>query len=417
MDRLVRTLFEEQQIRLARPLVPRNLEFASRKARIDVAVGMRRVGKTCFLLQTAQRLIAAGVPAESVLYVSFDDDRLEPLSSAGAAGLVDGFYSVFPENHDRTCHLFLDEIHNVDGWSRLVRRLYDTKDARLYLSGSSAKLLGVEIATELRGRAMPTEVWPFSFTEYLGAVGASVDTSVLGRRALDLLRKRLREYLLSGGFPEVVAADAADRVRILQDYAETVVLRDVVERHGITNISAARYLTRLLLRGVGRAFSVHKTYGDLRSQGRKLGKDTLYEYLAHLEDAFLCFAVPLYDRSTRRAENAPSKIYAADTGLAAAFNFTTADDLGQLFENLVYLDLRRAGKRVFYYLTADRREVDFVAVGAKGRAELIQVCWDASSQATLQREEAALAAARKELGVPGRLVTPESYLERAFGRA
>ena len=416
MERLVRTLFDEQKTRLARRLVPRDLAFPSAEERIDVAVGMRRVGKTCFLTQTAKRLLASGVPEESVLYVSFDDDRLEPLSSSRAAQLVDGFYSVFPENHGRKCHLFLDEIHVVEGWSRLVRRLFDTKNARLYLSGSSAKLLGTEIATELRGRALATEVWPFSFKERLAAAGVSTDVSVLGRRTLDQLRKRLREHLLEGGFPEIVTTGGAERIRLLQDYAETVVLRDVVERHGITNVSSARYLARLILRGIGRAFSVHKAYSDLRSQGRRLAKDTLYEYLAHLEDAFLCFAVPLYDRSTRRSENAPRKIYAVDTGLAAAFNFTAAEDLGPLFENLVFLDLRRAGKRVFYYLTADRREVDFVAVDAKGKAELIQVCWDASNAETLKREETSLAAAKKELKLPGRLVTPDSYLESLFGK-
>lgn len=414
MDNLVLTLFEEQRAKLSRELVTRDLAFPSAKARIDVALGMRRVGKTSFMLESMQRLVAAGVPEGSLLFVSFDDDRLEPLDATRAAAIVDGFYAAFPENHERRCHLFLDEIQNVEGWPKLVRRLYDTKDVRLYLSGSSAKLLGKEIATELRGRALATEVWPFSFLEYLRARGIAWNTKILGRRTLDALRKKLDEYLLTGGFPEAVAAEEPLRVRLKQDYAETVVLRDVVERHGVTNIAAARYLTRALLRGIGRSFSINKAYNDLRSQGRRLSKDTLYAYLAHLEDAYLCFAVPLYDRSPRRTENAPRKIYAVDTGIAAAFDFTTAGDLGHLFENLVFLDLKRERKRIYYYLTSERREVDFLSVDDHGRAELVQVCYDVSDPATLHREKESLAAAQQELGLSGRLVTPESYLMRLF---
>jgi predicted AAA+ superfamily ATPase len=158
---------------------------------------------------------------------------------------------------------------------------------------------------------------------------------------------------------------------------------------------------------------VNKLYNDLRSQGRQVAKDSLYEFLAHFEDAFLCFPVPLHEASPRKAETAPKKIYGIDPGLVGSFRMG-AEDIGQRFENLVYLDLRRLGCEVAYYLTHSRKEVDFLATHPDGRKELVQVCWDARDQATLAREEEALAEAKEELGLEGRLLTPESYLAWAL---
>jgi predicted AAA+ superfamily ATPase len=331
------------------------------------------------------------------------------------AGIIDGFYAMAPENHDRLCFLFLDEVHALPDWSRLVRRLQDTRKVRLHLTGTSARMLSREIATEHRGRSLATEVWPYSFKEWLRAGGPGGELRLprppYGQRVLDQFRPRLLAYLEEGGFPEVRNLDPALRLRILQEYVDVVVFRDVVERHRIANLALARYLTRTLLRGVGRSLSINKIHNDLKSQGRGTGKNTLYEYLAYFEDAFLCFAVPLHEASPRKAETALKKIYAVDPGLVTAFRMG-AEDLGQRFENLVYLDLRRQGCEVSYYLTRSGREVDFLARHADGRRELLQACWDAGDPETLRREREALAEAREELGLEGRLVTMASYLEQ-----
>jgi hypothetical protein len=365
-----------------------------------------------------QDLVAQGVPASSLLFLNFEDDRLQPLDLKGAAGIIDAFYAEVPENHDRSTYLFLDEVHALPEWSRLVRRLQDTRKARLFLTGSSARMLSREIATELRGRSLATEVWPYSFSEWLSAREPGKEMRLprppFGQRALDRLRPVLLAYLEEGGFPEVYGLDPATRLRLLQDYVDVVVFRDVVERHGITNLTLARYLTRTLLRNVGRSLSLNKLHNDLRSQGRSVGKDTLYEYLGYFEDAFLCFPLPLHEASPRKAETAPKKIYGIDPGLIAAFRMG-ADDLGQRFENLLYLDLRRQGCELAYYLTASRREVDFLARYPDGRRELIQACWDAGDPETLRREAEALDEAKAELGLEGRIVTMGRYLEQQAG--
>jgi uncharacterized protein len=412
--KLIPTLLEENRTRLQRKLVKRAVSLNPPHERMGVAIGMRRSGKTCLLIQAMQDLMARGTPETSVLFLNFEDDRLLPLDLQGAAGIIDEFYAYAPENHDRLVHLCLDEVHALPGWSHLVRRLQDTRKVRILLTGSSAKLLSREIATELRGRSMATEVWPYSFQEWMTA-GPSpwprpLPKGPLGPRALDQLRPSFHAYLEGGGFPEVRGLDAAMRLRILQDYVDVVVFRDVVERHGITNLPLARYLTRTLLRNVGRSLSFTRLYNDLQSQGRKVSKDALYQYVAYFEDAFLCFAVPLHEASPRKAETAPKKIYAVDPGLVAAFRMG-AEDLGQRFENLIYLDLRRLGVEVTYYLTRSRKEVDFLVRYPDGKQELIQACWDTGDPGTLQREQDALEEAKAELGLEGRIVTMATYLE------
>jgi len=410
---LVPTLMEENKARMARPLVRRAISMNAPGERIRVAIGMRRTGKTCLLVQAMQDLVAQGVPESSLLFLNFEDDRLQPLDLEGAAQIIDDFYALAPENHDRVTHLCLDEVHALADWSRLVRRLQDTRRVQLYLTGSSAKLLSREIATELRGRSLAREVWPYSFSEWLTAdpsQGGPLVKGPHGQRALDRMRPRLVAYLEEGGFPEVRGLDVPMRLRLLQDYVDVVVFRDVVERHGITNLPLARYLTRTLLRNAGRSLSLNKLYNDLQSQGRKVAKDSLYEYVTYFEDAFLCFAIPLHDASERKAATAPKKVYAVDPGLVAAFRMG-AEDLGQRFENLIYLDLRRQGCDVAYYLTRSRKEVDFVARYPDGRQELIQACWDTRDPATLSRERAALTEAKAELGLEGRILTMETYLE------
>ena len=143
---------------------------------------MRRTGKTFMLFQEIRRLLADQVPIETILYLNFEDDRLLPMNKSELAKLLDAFYSLYPENHEKQCYLFLDEIQNVHDWPIVIRRFLDSKKVKIYLTGSSAKLLSKEIATSLRGRSIATEIWPYSFREYLTAHGFTVMPKVLGRK-------------------------------------------------------------------------------------------------------------------------------------------------------------------------------------------------------------------------------------------
>ncbi|HAB99007.1 MAG TPA: hypothetical protein DCE71_04220 [Parachlamydiales bacterium] len=203
-----------------------------------------------------------------------------------------------------------------------------------------------------------------------------------------------------------------EQIETLQNYVETVVFRDVIERHQISNIFLMKYLISILLKKISSTFSINKFYNDIKSQGYKVGKDTLYSYLSYLEDAFLIFAVPVFTESLRHKQTTPKKIYAIDNGLVLANTFNLSENLGKLLENQVYLDLRREGKKIFYYQTSDGYEIDFITEDSKGNHEMLQVVWDINDQKTFERETRALKQAESELGFSGKLIDYKDYLQK-----
>jgi uncharacterized protein len=411
-NNIISTLIEEFQVKLSKydNIVPREITFPKSINKIFVAIGMRRTGKTYFLLQTIKNLLAKGIPMSRILYINFEDDRLYPLSQEKLRNLLESFYTLYPENHEQQCYIFLDEIQNVEQWPVVIRRYYDTKQVQLFLTGSSAKLLSSEIASSLRGRSLSIEVWPFSFREYLTAKHVDIIKQLRGKKYLDTMRSHLISYLEQGGFPEVVNATTSDRIRILQDYVNVVIFRDIVERYKITNTVLVKYLIKTLLKNAGSYLAINKVFNDLKSQGLTVGKNTLHEYLSYIEDAYLAFRVPLYSESIRKIQTNPKKIYAIDSGLINAYTLGISENRGHFLENLVYLDLRRRQQEIFYYLTKTRNEVDFLTKTIKGKWQLYQVVWDIENQETFEREKRALHEAEKELGIKGKIITLETYL-------
>ncbi len=394
--------------------VPREVDFPKVEGKIKVAIGMRRSGKTSLMQHKIHSLITQGVSPKQILYINFEDERLPHLDAQSLGELLDAFYTLYPENHHLLCYLFLDEIQNTEDWPRTIRRIFDSKKVQIYLTGSSAKLLSKEIATSLRGRSIAIEVFPFSFNEFLLSQQFTPSSAVMSRETWDQKYQYLLKFLDHGGFPEVITLETPDRVRILQDYVDVVIFRDIVERYGITNIVLIKYLIKILLNYSGRGFSVTKFYNDLKSQGFSAGRATVYEYLSYLEDAYLIFTVPLYSESVRKSQTNLKKIYTVDTGLIQACTLSFSKNWGRLFENLIYLDLRRRGDEIYYYLTTDGRyEIDFFTRSLDGTLHLYQVCWDDTDE-VYQREMRALTIAEKELKVQGKLVTLKSYLQEGL---
>lgn len=416
MEQILSTLLEElaDQLPKTGEFVQRDTVFPDTPGLINVAIGMRRSGKTYLMYQKIRALLEQGIPLERILYINFEDDRLLPLDQRGLGQLLDTFYTLYPENHDRECYFFLDEIQNVEGWATTIRRFHDKKPLRMYLSGSSAKLLSKEIASSLRGRSIATEVWPYSFAEFLRSQDIPTPEKPFGKKKMDLFYQYFRNYSSIGGFPAVQLLTEAERRSVLKNYIDIVVLRDIVERHNVSNIALIRYLIKTLIKNVASPFSVNKFYKDIKSQGMSVGKDTIYQYLDHIEDAFLLFQLPLFTESVRKMQVNPKKIYAVDNGIVCANRLGISLTLGNLFENQIYLDLRRQGKNVHYYLTKDGYEIDFVTEGVDGQMELIQVVWDISDPDTLKRETRALEAAKAELGIKGRLLTANDYINDFF---
>lgn len=389
----------------------RHYQFPIAENLAKVAIGMRRSGKTYFLFQTMRELLSQNIPIEHILYINFEDDRLLPLDQKKMAEMIDDLYTLQPDLHNHLCYLFLDEVQNVDEWALVIRRLLDTKNIEIYITGSSAKLLSKEIATSLRGRSISIEIQPYNFPEFLESQAFPLPSKPFGKKNSDIYTMKLIDFFQKGGFPGVQSFQPHERREILQNYVEVVVFRDIVERHKISNIEVLKYFASVLLKNASSRFSINKFYKDITSQGYKVGKDTLYSHLEHLEDAFLIHTVPIFSESLRTLETTPRKIYVVDNGLINANTFNLSFNFGKLLENQVYLDLRRQKKEIFYYHTSEGYEIDFVTKDLDGQYELIQVVWDLNDKLTLEREERALKSAEKELGIKGKIIDKDSYLE------
>jgi predicted AAA+ superfamily ATPase len=376
---------------------------------IKTAIGMRRTGKTFFLHQTMHALLKQGVSLERMLFINFDDDRLLPMNAQMMGQLIDQFYAIYPDNHDQLCYLFLDEVQNIPDWHLVVRRYFDTKKVQLYITGSSAKLLSTDIHTRLRGRSLSLEIWPYSFAEYVATQKISINKKIMGQATLDKLHQSMQQYFSVGGFPAVQILPEYEWRETLQGYVDTVILKDIVERYRIENIALLKYLTTTLLKNAATIFSINKFYNDCKSLGFKIGKETIYNYLEYIQDAFLTFTVPIYTHSDRVIQNKPKKIYAVDPGLVNALSLQSDRNRGRLFENMIYLDLRRQHKKIYFYQTQSGYEVDFLTIDPSGVRELIQACWDSADVKTLAREERALREAEEELGISGKIITPKEY--------
>lgn len=400
----------------------RDVRLPSVPGKTHAVIGMRRAGKTCFLHQLQQERVQKGAPRETQVYFNFDDERLAGMEAAQMHWVLEEYFLRFPQYRDRLkVGFFLDEVQVVRGWEGFVRRVMDTERIDVFVSGSSAKLLSREIATTLRGRAMETLVHPFSFREFLRHQNAEPegDSTFLTKAKRSTVEKLFADYLMQGGFPEAQHLANEDRLPLLQGYVDTVILRDVIERHGVTNVIALRHLTRQLLGAAAGLFSVHRFFNDQKSQGVSVSKDALHAMLSHLEDAFLIRLVPLHTSSERQRQSNPRKAYPVDPGLITAFDRSGRPNTGHALETTVLVELERRHCECAYVRTKEGYEVDFLATPRTGRPVLIQACADVSDAEACAREFRALSAAMSEhKKLPGLLLTASSTgLSRAQAEA
>jgi predicted AAA+ superfamily ATPase len=373
------------------PLTPRDVQRPGLPGKALAVIGMRRAGKTTYLHQVRQELIAAGRSPNRLVYFNFEDERLADLQAKDLGVVTDTWRRLFPDPSSEPLTLFLDEIQRIPGWELYARRLLDTPGHELFLSGSSARLLSREVATSMRGRALEVTIRPFSFREFRRHHGLEdVDATRVTLEKAALVERDFRRFLVEGGFPEAQGATVADRRQLLSGYVDILMLRDVIERYDVGNTTALRWVVRRLLGNAAGTMSVTKLLADFKSMGVAVGKDTLYEYVQHLEDAFLVTTVPVATDSERRRQTNPRKVYPVDTGLVPLFDRSGKENLGHLLETAVFHELQRRGDDVTYVRSASGTEVDFLARSGDGRETLIQVCTSIESEETRARELRAL---------------------------
>ena len=359
-------------------------------------VGMRRSGKTTFLHQIRRERLTGGMGRERLAFVNFEDEQLAGLGADELHVLIEEYYRRYPAFRQQETVVFcLDEIQVVPGWERFVRRVLDSEKVELFLSGSSAALLSREVATAMRGRSWEVVVHPFSFEEALRHQGHPIPErpDFLSARERSAIEHAFLDYLGAGGFPEAQGLEDSVRLKLLSDYVDVAILRDVVERHGVSQVVGLRWMVRQLLGNAAGKFSVEKFYAALRSQGLSISKDTVHELLGYLEDCFLVRTVWIEADSERKRMVNPRKAYPVDPGLIPLFDRAGRANTGHALETAVLIELERRGLAVTYVRTLGDHEVDFLARSATGEMDLVQVSSDATEAATAERELRALAEA------------------------
>lgn len=382
--------------------VVRSGSFPEVRNNATVVKGMRRTGKTYFTYLRMQELLAKGIPIERMVHVNFDDDRLSAVTAADLHWVVDLHAEMFPDAADRKCYYFLDELQDVKGWERFARRLIDSHRVQLCLTGSSSKMLSEDVATEMRGRSAEVEIFPLSFAEFLtyNGIFSSIPALPDAPRTRGRLRKALSDYMERGGFPDVQGLNATSRIMMLQEYANAVVYRDIIERHDIPSVQSLKYVFQYLLHNFGRKVSVRAIAGVLKQLSLPWDRESLGNYLSYFADSYFAYPVPLRTDSLAVRRTNPDKYYIVDTGMIGAMKAKNDAEKGFLLENAVFMSLRRGFNKIEYYNTRKGEEIDFfVTDRATGSRRLVQVSYRMDDERTRGREFSALVSARRETGI------------------
>ncbi len=387
MDKLyIKTQIAMRQAEFPTDLKKRDNPLPVNEGKIVTIPGVRRCGKSSRMEAVVNRLLASGVERERFLWVSFDDERLVTMQSSDLDLIIEAYREMYPDIEMSSVYMFFDEIQLIENWEYFVMRLYKHYSKNIYISGSNASMLSSELKSALRGWPDEEETMPLSFAEYCEFKGVKVDSWL--ESDIAKLRNAFFAYNNEGGFPEVVLTqNPLQKVKILQTYFDTMLLKDLVEHYELSNIEVLRYFLKRIMANQTKPTSIRAIHGDIKSRGLKVSKDDLYDWANYACDIFMFIRVPSYSRSLQKIENSQPKFYCIENGLRGAVLLPGSPDDGKKLENTVFLQLYRRRTPVdsiFYYQGTG--ECDFIVQRGVEIEMLIQVTWDMADEETRKRE-------------------------------
>ncbi|MCK4520941.1 MAG: ATP-binding protein [Nanoarchaeota archaeon] len=320
---------------------------------ITIITGVRRSGKSTLMYQMIDKLLKRGIDPKQILFVNLEDKKLSKES-------LDNIYLSYRENMnpDKKTYVFFDEIHRKEGWESWIRKKYDLKtNNKFIISGSCSCLLKKEYSTLLTGRNLTFEVFPLSFEEFLLFKGISTDKDnlkkdvILEKTKLSILRY-LKEYLNLGGFPEILFKPENYKISVLEQYFDDILYKDIVDRYNL-NSQKTKDLALFLITNFTSLISLRNLRNSL-----KMSYDTIKDYISYYKEAFLFFRLDHFSYSFKEQKTLASKIYCIDNGLRNAVSFKFSRDEGKLAENLVFIELKRREKELYYW--KGKGEIDFI---------------------------------------------------------
>ena len=376
--------------------IDRDFSFSEMSGMATVLLGARRVGKSWFMRHYARNLISNGLPKEKVCYLSFfgleeEDIRFSMIEQA--------YYSMYPEfDTDKDVWFLLDEIQNVSFWGEGVSALMDVHKCHVIVTGSSAKYLSSDIATELRGRSLTYRFYPLSFREYCRFNSFEASSALAydsyNRNKLSSLYKK---YLESGSYPALATSENPDlRKMVLNTYFDLAYSRDIIDRFEITKGTMLKILMRRLVKNSGQPFTVNALVHHLKSIGFNTSNELVSSYIEIIKDTCFFNEVLFYGNDKQQAVN-PRKLYTVDHAMAAIFR-EFDENSGVRLEHAVLMDLMRLGRRVYYFRSQKGHEADFIVADDNRRPMMIVQVTDRIAD-NAEREVLGCREAMRELGM------------------
>ena len=381
---------------LSRPYQKRHTKYDAdellQNPLIKLITGPRRVGKSVFALLMLQ--------GKNFAYLNFDDNQLlEKWDEDLAMSALDNVYPDYD-------FMLLDEIQNLPDWDLWVSKLY-RRGKNLIITGSNAKMLSSEMATVLTGRYLQIEMLPFSLDETMRWKNISSNREEQTAQAIVLAD----DYMRNGGYPETIPARSITK-SYLSTLFDSILLKDVAQRHKVRNTTDLYNLATYLLSNFCNPISANELAGELGMSSVATTK----KFCDYLNEPYLFFYLPRFNNKLKLMNKAPKKVYVVDNGFVQSTAFNLSENLGRLLENQVFVELLRRGyipgQTLFYYRTRNDKEIDFVTRKGAKVEQLIQVCYDMSSEKTRKRELDALAEAAEELHCDNLLVITNSQEEK-----
>jgi len=350
---------QEQFLAMPAQEVSRFVDYSNffKSGMIEVISGIRRAGKSVLLQQIRKSI------SEKSVFMNFEDPRIFNFE-------IGDFPKLDEIIGDSTSYYFFDEIQNVEHWEQYIRQLHD-RGKKVFITGSNASLLSKDLGTRLTGRYIHHELFPFSFDEFKTFHQLSNSVS------------SFESYLLKGGFPEF---NKTEQVESLQPLFKDILLRDIAIRYGIRNTRSLLEIAFFLISTIGKEY----TYTGLKKAFSFGSVNTVSDYLQWMEDAYLFFYLPRFSWSAKSSLSNPRKVYSIDTALARLSSLSYSKDSGRLFENAVFLHLRRQNLRISYF--RENKECDFITFKYNNYHQVIQVCTDITSDNKKRETEGLLEA-------------------------
>ncbi|MBI5347052.1 MAG: ATP-binding protein [Candidatus Aenigmarchaeota archaeon] len=362
--------------------------ISNSRLKIIGITGVRRAGKSSMLIMLQQKLLKKG---ENAAYVNLEDSRIK-----NSKTVLDDIVKWFGDQG----FLLLDEITSVHNWEGWLARNHELLKGRLHLIVSSSRKRLAVPTKPLRGRMLSYELYPLSFKEFLDFRGIEVEHTTAGTGKVE---KALNEYLVYGGFPEIVLiGDKTDKTRLLNSYFKDIIGLDVAEMSG-ESITTVELFGKYVIEAV--YFSASKCLNFFKGLGYKIGKESILDLEKYSQDGYLFFFVPIFSHTIKDRLQYPRKAYMGDTGFMYAISGKT--DMGRLFENTVLLELKRRTPQqhdIHYWKNKEGFEMDFVIREGLAIKEIIQVAYEFENEKTKNREVRGLVACAKEAGLKHGLI-------------